>query len=462
MGCTLARSTRGTALSLLALVFASCGGSTPVSGTGGTSTTAVQNAYLTQVSASVSKSQPAQASLGSQPDLGAFDAVTYISNSGLIAASEPDGTESDIFMRTKPSDAWYRAGSVPGLAYQIDFPSSEYGFVLARKSQDSALRASELYSTSDGGKTWHLASTGGLAKIYFFDSHNGVALFSSASATSKTVVMLTSDGGRSWHQARSNPFSHIPTFAAAFSFISPKMGWLAIGNQPSAGSELKYLYKTNDGGQTWAEVASPSTSGNSPPSESGGLPEGGYLDGIAFVSPSIGYMTLGRIRTGTELETTDGGAQWQSVDLGPNGSNGNPRTCKIRSLIALWSAGFDRSGIGLDSTVKGSQLEQAISPLSSQEHLIWLRPTASGDRGRKNSAGQAVEPRERVYPTRIWVGINDSRHSSWGRSCDSLIGSRDLPVQQGLDQSSVSSGMASWWRSIHIDSDWPCGHQSET
>ena len=67
---------------------------------------------------------------------------------------------------------------------------------------------------------------------------------------------------------------------------------------------LDYLYRSANGGKTWAEVAVPGTGG------------GVSLGSLSYVSPTVGWMVIGGLFGGGTshlLRTTDAGATWHQV-----------------------------------------------------------------------------------------------------------------------------------------------------
>lgn len=205
---------------------------------------------------------------------------------------------------------------------QLDFDTLNSGFALVGASIFSP---DSLYSTSDGGRHWTLVSKGKYVQVHFFNDQYGVAVSNPPNGPGPGAeILTTSDGGRSWTKEPSSPLSKTSLFGStysSFSFISNEVGWLAIGGQPSAGSEEKWLFRTVDGGRNWTQVASTaSVSSVTTAATSAGLPIGGYLNQVRFVSPSKGYMVLARGGRGSVLKTTDGGIHWAGEQLIP--SNG--------------------------------------------------------------------------------------------------------------------------------------------
>lgn len=268
---------------------------------------------------SITSSSPSVFNLGSSPNI-ALARPLFISKSGFLAESQVNGSQSDIFLRANPLGNWIPAGSIPGRVEQLDFDTLSLGFALVGSNTFSS---TSLYSTSNGGRHWILVSTGKYVQVHFFNNRDGVALASPPTGPGLGAeILITSDGGRHWSTEATTAFSHISVFGvnyASFSFISAKVGWLAIGGQPGAGSEEKWLLNTANGGQTWTQIASTPPLGSPVATEPNapGLPMGGYMDQIRFTTSLHGYMVLGRGGRGAVLETADGGVHWKGKQLLP-------------------------------------------------------------------------------------------------------------------------------------------------
>ena len=83
--------------------------------------------------------------------------------------------------------------------------------------------------------------------------------------------------------------------------------WLAVPGEPSAGSEVKAVYRSHTGGRSWQRVAV-----SSPPRAAGrgNLSTAGYVVGLHAVGADGAYLVLSR---GLPLHTTDGGRHWHDA-----------------------------------------------------------------------------------------------------------------------------------------------------
>ena len=348
----------GLSLVFGALVLSSCGAVSYGSKTGPVSLPSLKSPGPVKLDTRVSSTVSTPAIF----DPGTLQVVnlsgpTYISKTGFIVAAQIVGNQSVIFERNKPLAAWSHTGTIPGAVDQLDFYSLNGGFALASGSYGQFSTA--LYSTANGGRSWSRVATKRFAQIHFFDTRNGVALMDPPAAIGiGGQIMLTTDGGHSW--ATGDPTS-LPIFAfgpgnASFSFVSRNIGWLAFGSQPGAGNEEKTLLGTIDGGQSWKEISSfgsslPISLTSAPASV--GLPLGGYLEQIRFVTTLVGYLVLASGPHGAAFKTTDGGIHWNhTAQFLPSS---NYRSTSITDLAPTTPYG------GMAVTELGSLWNQASS-----------------------------------------------------------------------------------------------------
>lgn len=122
----------------------------------------------------------------------------------------------------------------------------------------------------------------------------------------RALWFKTQDGGATWRPV-TNPCGG--DLADAPASLDGRTIWVACGVEPSAGSELKQVFVSSDGGTTWqlraqtADLSGPAV---------GTLTQGGYVNDLQVASESVGLMALSR---GGLLRTADGGRTWSQVDL---------------------------------------------------------------------------------------------------------------------------------------------------
>jgi photosystem II stability/assembly factor-like uncharacterized protein len=175
---------------------------------------------------------------------------------------------------------------------------------------------SRVYVTSDGGHTWTQTFTNADPDAFydcmtFFDSRRGLAL--SDPVAGKFRIIATDDGGLHWHLAGANMPAALPgefAFAASGQCLVTDDGrraWFGTG-----GGAQARVFRSDDGGTTWAVNATPIRSG----------PSAGIF-ALAFSGQQIGFAVGGDFATPTVAPdalawTGDGGRTWQLVHAAPN------------------------------------------------------------------------------------------------------------------------------------------------
>ena len=299
----------------------------------------------------------------------------FISKSGFLVGAQVNGNQSNIFERTKPLVNWNFVGEIPGIVTQLDFDTLESGFALVGATIFST---NSLYSTSDGGRHWTLVSTGKYVQVHFFNSQNGVALSNPPSGPGLGAeILITSDGGHRWTREPASALSQVSLFGssyASFSFVSNEVGWLAFGGQPAAGSEEKWLFRTVNGGLSWTQIAS-TPSFSSPVTTratSPGLPMGGYMDQVRFISPSLGYMVLARGGRGGVLKTVDGGIHWTGDQLLPNNDYRSTSIAEIATTTPFGGVAVTEAGSIWNQADSGAAWKEIYPPYRAMS--ISYRP----------------------------------------------------------------------------------------
>ncbi|HEX2995127.1 MAG TPA: CARDB domain-containing protein, partial [Anaerolineales bacterium] len=191
-------------------------------------------------------------------------------------------------------------------------------------NQGWALAPNEVYHTVDGGTRWsryEVPFSGGY--IQFLDDLHGFVLSGEASGMNKHAVSLyqTSDGGVTW-TLRFAIDPSVPDNSLPFSghkngmtFRDTSTGWIG-GDYPAEG--YVYLYKTTDGGATWAK-------------QSLALPAGYETASISITAPKFfsANDAILPVRMSTNAGSDifiyishDGGNTWtRAADIASHGRN---------------------------------------------------------------------------------------------------------------------------------------------
>lgn len=209
------------------------------------------------------------------------------------------------------------------------FLDTSHGWVLLRTPRSAAENVVfgdwgyELARTDNAGASWTVTPVQlpGLPKwqnlgmsgtVDFVDPSHGwidLSLVSSA-AFRLGLVYSTDDGGQTWH-----PVRNAPRIAATLRFLTPEDGWMAGG--PGGGE----LYATHNGGKTWERIALKA------PEQTGDAKYPAYtlpvfhgprtaLLPITFWAPESKSPALVVFRSG------NGGRTWKAVRILPNRPEG--------------------------------------------------------------------------------------------------------------------------------------------
>jgi len=172
-----------------------------------------------------------------------------------------------------------------------------------------------LYHTNDGGLTWTISSTPfSSGDLSFLDSDDGwmLADLGVGAGSNAVAVFQTTDGGATWTQTYTNDPNNpesadsLPLGGLKSDLVPMDMQTAWVGGVIYAPGTV-YLYRTDDGGESWTQV----------PLE---LPEGAEdfelgidQDQMKFVSASDGFLVLRMSGDSTQTAvyiTNDGGDTW--------------------------------------------------------------------------------------------------------------------------------------------------------
>jgi len=245
----------------------------------------------------------------------------------LHMLSELDGwaiSENAILRTTDGGFTWYNVSpqGVTEFGYGTanTFLNALQAWVMVADASDPA-GSGLLYRTSDGGLTWTVYPVPfGGGDLTFIDEENGwmMAYLGVAVGSMGVSIYRTDDGGGIWAQAYTNdpnlenagdslPLGGIKNNLTALDFQTAWVGGVIYA------PETFYLYKTNDGGHTWAPQTIPAAPGMQNTEVAIDL-------GPIFTSPSDGILPIRfmgeTLRTGF-YATHDSGVNWEFVTFMP-------------------------------------------------------------------------------------------------------------------------------------------------
>jgi photosystem II stability/assembly factor-like uncharacterized protein len=231
-------------------------------------------------------------------------------SSNVVWVSGTEGT----YARTTDGGKTWTVATVPG-AEKLDFRDVEaFGETTAFLLSAGPGDASRIYKTVDGGKSWVMQFKGGdpatfLDALAFWDEKNGIALGDPVKGLFHLLV--TSDGGANWKPlaAKKLPLA-LPGeggFAASGTCLitqGEKDVWFVTG-----GARKARVFHSSDRGQHWEVSETPIAAGT----ESAGI------FSIAFRDKNQGLIVGGDYRKpdatdATAAITSDGGKNWRLVD----------------------------------------------------------------------------------------------------------------------------------------------------
>ena len=160
----------------------------------------------------------------------------------------------------------------------------------------------------------HKTATG-----YFQDANIGWVIYSYTSGItpSQSVVWRTQDAGTTWKVSQPLDITNLSEFynPSELQFVDGNTGWLMVHVGVGMNHDYIVLYRSNNGGVTWERLLDPYTDGSGIMSCS--------KTGLLFTDNTQGWLTgdCHGVAAGVQLfKSSDGGSTWAPVTL-PDPSN---------------------------------------------------------------------------------------------------------------------------------------------
>ena len=166
------------------------------------------------------------------------------------------------------------------------------------------LTGGQLFLTQNSGADWTditPADGGALRAAYFIDPGLGFTVAQTFSGDQVSFSLFTTtDQGASWDRSSLASYPVTDPRAAVslvhLQFLNREAGWVVLKRATSINFNLGTVFRTTDGGASWAASAGPAG------------------EAVHFYNSSVGFMTGGPTKN-ILYRTSDGGRTWSPTDL---------------------------------------------------------------------------------------------------------------------------------------------------
>jgi photosystem II stability/assembly factor-like uncharacterized protein len=316
---------RGVAAVSLVMTLLGCGSPVPPSPAGPASPTGVGPSLTIEASPTtglspsptptVSPSALASGGLGPAIVASTYDGafaphglVFTGATNGLIVG-DSGASERAVIGTTSDGGRTWKLASLdrPGLL-DVAAAGNRAWAVMGCASDGSPDCRPSLLRSDDGARTWHALAGAAYIAPSFRDADHGWAIDQSTlDTTGRATIVATDDGGLHWRPFAA-PCPAGPEAPAHVGLFPDAKGWVVCAGDAAAGSQGKAILATGDGGTTWQALSFVGFQGG----QIGGLPLGGIIQAAGIVPAATGLLGTSH----GSFRTTDGGRTWQEIAFG--------------------------------------------------------------------------------------------------------------------------------------------------
>jgi len=230
-------------------------------------------------------------------------------DAGWICQTKTDSS-SNLYTSSDGGRTW-KTLSLSFPCGQISILSKDEGYILSDQGVGAGSQYVSLYHTSDGGQTWELRfehdpsdpedhglPTGGMKTHFTFLSANIGIVGGSEPVSGSVYLFRTVNGGSSWFQSECQGLpldNNQQTSVDKIIKISPTDAILPVRSCLADGNSVTYFCSTTDAAETWQYI--------------------GMLENVEFVD--FGSLLTGvAYGQGKMFQTEDGGKTWTDTTTG--------------------------------------------------------------------------------------------------------------------------------------------------